>query len=178
MYNDLISKEEFLFRTKHADANYIKLLAEKVREIMLVNINLEQSRENLIKTLYSLFYKVRGELPEDALLEHDSINYFSYDAHFSCPFDDNSDLKRYYMKLVDHFGFNKKITRIAARDLLQEYAKQMNYTFNAKTLVYRIFSRIQAKHGMFVKFYSDKKHVMLYPVIRWTDSNKPIFEEI
>ena len=178
MYTDLISKEYFLFKFKHAELEFIKEVAKKVIEIMLVNVNLDQTREDLIKTLYAIFYKVRGELPENGLLAHDDLNTFSYDAHFNCPFEDESDLKRYYMKLVDHYGFNKKFNRLDARDLLEAYSKEIGYTYNSKTLIYRVFQRVQAKHPMFAKFYGDKKHIMLYPVEKWTDDNKPVFKEV
>jgi len=167
MYHKLISEAYFLDKLNHTSEEYLHKIAKEASKIMLLNINLNQSKPNLVKTLYAVFYKVREELPENGILEPDGINTFSYDAHFSCPFSDNSEVKRFYMKLVDHFGFGKKFTRSEARSCLEEYAKQVGYPYPAKTLVYRIFQRIKVKHKKFATSFKDKKHVMLNEVKRW-----------
>lgn len=176
MYESLISKDNFLYKLNHTTEDYIKEIAKETAKVTKLNINLDQSKPDLINTLFAIFYKSKESLPEKGLLESDGLNTFSFEAHFQSPFSDNSFLKPYYMRLVDYFGVDKKFLRSDAKIILKDLVKIRQDGHSADVIVHRIFQRIQKDFQKFADSYERGKYMKLNRVVKWVDS-KPLFKK-
>lgn len=174
-----IGKEEFMFKLNHSDEKFIHNLADTFIKNWNVAINKDQSKIDLINTLFAVYFKDKKKLPKNGFTKPNKIDTFSFKSHFYCPISEDSFLKKYYMLLTDTFGFNKKINRNDIVSVLEKNIQQTNAPYDAKQLIYRITDLIKSHHsnyeGKFMESLPGRKYVIFYNAVKKWDFFKPIF---
>jgi len=119
-----IDSEHFLQRLNHSSDDFVQMLAKLMQENLQIPINLQQSKPDLIQTMFALYFHEPGNLPAGGILPADKFKYFSMEEHMNTPFGDTNKMRQSRLYLLGKYGVNQEFSRKEATLLLQEYAEK------------------------------------------------------
>lgn len=174
-----MGKNDFLNKLGHSEESFIRKLAKDMEWQFFLPINLEQSKVELIDTLFAIYFKDTTKVHSNSFRKPDHLYTFDFKIHISCPITEASFYRLPYFLIVDKFGFNTWFSRKDAKDYVKKVFEFLEIYADAKgIIVYRTFQMLRKLSVKGRPYYITKdnnKKLKILPISSDCKNGKDVF---